>query len=197
MKITELIFASHNAHKLEEIRKIFPASIRLIGLEELGFTDEIEETANTFEGNALIKARTIAAKFKLPCFADDSGLEVDTLNKEPGVYSARYAGIPTDHQKNLALVLEKMKGKEDRNARFKTVIALVFNGEEHLFTGQVEGLILAQAKGASGFGYDPIFEPENLGRSFAEMTLEEKNKFSHRARALAKMKSFLVEKKYI
>ncbi len=188
----KLIFCSHNRHKTQEIAKILPKHIELLSLADLNFVEDIEETADTFEGNAWIKAHTIWKLFRTPCFADDSGLEVEALHLEPGVYSARYAGPEKDDNKNMDLLLAKLGDNPNRKACFKTVICLITDDEEaHYFEGCVEGEIRHEKRGSQGFGYDPVFEPENCGRSFAEMSPEEKNAMSHRARAIAKMNEFL------
>ena len=182
-----LVFASQNRHKMEEIKPLLPASIELLCLPDLGFTDEIPETSPTLAGNALQKAQFIFAKFKTPCFADDTGLEIAALDGRPGVYSARYAGENKSADDNIAKVLAELSGIENRNAEFKTVIALVGVGDTPLFfEGVVKGTITLEKQGAHGFGYDPVFKPEGYTRTFAEMTLQEKNKLSHRARAVKK-----------
>lgn len=188
----KIIFASNNKNKVQEIQNQVPKSIEIVTLEEIGCTEDIAETGSTLEENAIIKANYITEKYGLPCFADDTGLEIDALNGEPGVYSARYAGEDKNADKNMDLVLQKLQHKTNRKAQFKTVIALNINNEQHLFTGIVEGEIRNKKIGTNGFGYDPIFEPENLGKTFAEMTLEEKNKLSHRGRAVEKLIDFLV-----
>ena len=187
----KIIFASNNKNKVQEIQNQVPKSIEIVTLEEIGCTEDIAETGSTLEENAIIKANYITEKYGLPCFADDTGLEIDALNGEPGVYSARYAGEDKNADKNMDLVLQKLQHKTNRKAQFKTVIALNINNEQHLFTGIVEGEIRNKKIGTNGFGYDPIFEPENLGKTFAEMTLEEKNKLSHRGRAVEKLIGFL------
>ena len=187
----KLIFASHNHHKAREIQSIMPSGIEIMTLDEIQCNEEIPETAATLEGNAKLKAAYIAQQFDMECFADDTGLEVAALHGEPGVHSARYAGQSRDPEANMHLLLEKLASKVDRSAQFRTVIALYWNKEFHYFEGIVKGKILQEKKGNNGFGYDPIFEPENCGKSFAEMTLEEKNKYSHRSRALDKMIAFL------
>lgn len=187
----KIIFASNNKNKVQEIQNQVPKSIEIVTLEEIGCTEDIAETGSTLEENAIIKANYITEKYGLPCFADDTGLEIDALNGEPGVYSARYAGEDKNADKNMDLVLQKLHNITNRKALFKTVIALNINNEQHLFTGIVEGEIRKEKTGTNGFGYDPIFEPENLGKTFAEMTLEEKNKLSHRGRAVEKLITFL------
>jgi len=186
-----LVVASNNKHKIEEIKYILADRFDLVSMEEIGFTEDIIEDADTFIDNAFIKARTIHQKFNCNCFADDSGLMIEALNNEPGVYSARYAGEPVDHQKNIDKVLQKMQNIENRNAKFVTVIALILDGEEYHFEGEVLGTIRRERSGTKGFGYDPIFEPIGYNITFAEMTEEQKNAISHRARALAKMEMAL------
>lgn len=187
----EIIFASSNQNKANEIQAVLPASIQILTLNDLGFTGDIAETADTLEGNALLKAQFVHEKWKGNCFSDDSGLEINALNREPGVYSARYAGLQRNDQDNMDLVLENLKNVTDRSACFKTVIALILDGETFLFEGRVDGIIRQDKKGNNGFGYDPIFEPEGLGKTFAEMTMEEKSVYSHRKRAVSKMVDFL------
>ncbi len=187
----KLIIASNNKHKIEEIKTIIGNRFDLLSMNDIGFHEDIVEDADTFIGNALIKARTIYNKYQLNCFADDSGLIVESLNNEPGVYSARYAGEPTNHENNINKVLDKLKGIENRKAKFVSVIALIIDGQEFLFEGEVEGTIRKEKKGSNGFGYDPIFEPKGYQITFAEMSEEEKNAISHRAKALAKMEMTL------
>lgn len=182
-----LVIASNNDHKVDEIRAVLGDRFELLTLNDISFFEDIPETADTFIGNALIKARTIYDKFKLNCFADDSGLEIKSLNNEPGVYSARYAGEPVDHSKNIDKVLSKLEGVDDRSARFLTVIALIIDGEEFIFEGEVKGSITRERIGTNGFGYDPIFIPETESRTFAQMNAEEKISMSHRSRAIQKM----------
>ena len=189
----KIIFASNNQNKVNEIQNQVPKFIEIVTLEEIGCTEEIEETETTIEGNAILKANYISKKYGLPCFADDTGLEIETLNGEPGVYSARYAGEEKDANKNMDLVLNKLSNSANRKAHFKTVIALNINNEQHLFTGIVEGNIRKEKFGTGGFGYDPIFEPENTGKTFAEMSVEDKNKMSHRGRAVTQLIAYLSE----
>lgn len=187
----KIIFASNNKNKVQEIQNQVPKSIQIVTLDEIGCTEDIAETGTTLEENAIIKANYITEKYGLPCFADDTGLEIDALNGEPGVYSARYSGEDKNADKNMDLVLHKLGTSTNRKAQFKTVIALNINNEQHLFTGIVEGDIRNKKTGTNGFGYDPIFEPENLGKTFAEMTIDKKNKLSHRGRAVEKLVEFL------
>ncbi|MCE2713061.1 MAG: non-canonical purine NTP diphosphatase [Cryomorphaceae bacterium] len=187
----KLIFASHNEHKAKEIQSLLPSGIELLTLVDLQLTEEIPETAETLEGNALLKASYVHERFGMNCFADDTGLEVHALNGAPGVFSARYAGKDKDSEANMALLLKNLSNATDRRARFRTSIALIWNGKQHFFDGVVNGQIAKDRAGSDGFGYDPIFIPENSTRTFAEMTLSEKNNQSHRARALEKMIAFL------
>jgi XTP/dITP diphosphohydrolase len=187
----ELVFATNNRHKLEEVQSLLGNEIKLLSLKEIGCFDEIPEDFETLKENAAQKARYIFDKYKINCFADDTGLEIDALNGEPGVYSARYAGESCSFDDNMNKVLEKMQGIENRKACFKTVIALIIDGKEYYFEGQVNGEMLKEKTGSDGFGYDPIFKPEGFDFSFAQMSLDEKNKISHRARATEKLVEFL------
>lgn len=187
----KLVFATHNSNKLKEIQQLLPEFIELISLDMLGCMDEIPETANTLEGNAKLKADFITNTYQLPCFADDTGLLVNSLNAEPGVYSARYAGEQNDSQANMAKLLNNLKNKEDRTAHFKTVIALNINGETHIFEGKVIGEITTSQKGNHGFGYDPIFKPNGYKETFAELPLSIKNSISHRGQAVQKLIAYL------
>lgn len=186
-----LCFASNNSHKLEEIRPLLEPDFRILSLDEIGCHEEIPETQPTIEGNALQKAQYVFDRFQVPCFADDTGLEVEALNNSPGVYSARYAGEQKNSEDNIRLLLKNLSHQTNRNARFKTVIALVGLGREQTFEGIVKGVILDQKKGAGGFGYDPVFMPAGHDKTFAEMNLAEKNTISHRARAVEKLIRFL------
>ncbi|MBI3519567.1 MAG: non-canonical purine NTP diphosphatase [Bacteroidetes bacterium] len=187
----ELIFATHNKNKLKEVRSLMPSPIELISLDEINFMDEIEETASTIEGNALLKAKTIFEKTGKNCFADDSGLLVDALNGAPGVYSARYAGEQKNDQDNMQKLLQELSNISNRNAHFKTVMALIIDGKEHVFEGTVHGKIIHEKKGSNGFGYDPIFMPDGYDQTFAQLSSEIKNTISHRANALKKLIHFL------
>ena len=187
----ELIFATNNRHKLEEVQQILGDRFRLLTPADCGITEDIPEEQPTLEGNALQKARYIHNRTGKNCFADDTGLEVEALNGEPGVYSARYAGQSKDFDDNMDLLLANLKDKSNRRARFRTAIALILDGREHLFEGIVEGTIRESKSGSGGFGYDPIFEPEGLGITFAEMDLSAKNAISHRGRAIGKLTEFL------
>lgn len=189
----ELIFATQNEDKVKEIQKLMPSYIVVKSLKAIGCTDDIPETQETLEGNAIQKAQYIVEKYNINCFSDDTGLEVTALNGAPGVYSARYAGPTKNSDDNMQLLLNELKDKEDRSAQFRTAIALIIDGKTQTFEGTVEGEIRKEKAGAEGFGYDPIFEPEGRGVTFAEMPLSEKNEISHRARALKKMIQFLKE----
>lgn len=187
----EIVFATQNKHKLEEIQKIVGDQYKIISLAELNFFEDIPETENTLVGNALMKARFIHEKFHCNCFADDTGLEIDALHGAPGVYSARYAGPACSFEDNMRKVLSQMEGISNRKAQFKTVIALILDNKEYLFEGSVSGTILEKKSGTQGFGYDPIFLPDGYNESFAEMSAELKNKISHRAVATQKLTHFL------
>lgn len=186
-----LVFATNNRHKLEEMRAILGGKVELLSLADIGCSDDIPETARTLEGNALIKARYIYEKYSLSCFADDTGLEVDALDGAPGVYSARYAGESNDSEANMCKLLQNLTGKSDRRAQFRTVIALIIDGEERLFDGVVRGEIATERKGDAGFGYDPLFIPEGYDVSFAQMPSEQKNAISHRSRAASALNDYL------
>lgn len=190
----KILFATANQNKANEIQRVLPKEIEIITLKDIDLTEDIPETSDTIRGNALQKANYIKTHFNIDCFADDTGLEINALNGEPGVYSARYAGSQRSDEDNMTLVLEKLQSHADRSARFKTVIALDLDGTIHEFEGIVNGVIRKEKSGDNGFGYDPIFEPENCGKTFAEMSMDEKNNYSHRARATAKMIAFLKER---
>ena len=193
----KLVFASNNAHKLEEIRAILGTQYEVKSLKDIGCEVDIPETGSTFRENALQKATYVKEHFGLDCFADDSGLQVETLGGEPGVYSARYAvknGVQVEGKKddaNMNVLLEKLANEENRKACFRTSIALIFEGETHFFDGTVEGRIIREKRGNGGFGYDPIFIPDGYDKTFAELGNEVKNGISHRARAVAKLADFL------
>ena len=187
---SKLVFATNNAHKLDEVRGMLP-QFEVLSLSDLNCHEDIPETADTFQGNAALKADYITEKYGLDCFSDDSGLEIEALHGAPSVYSARYAGEPVNHEKNIEKVLQNMSGETHRNARFITVIALNYKGEKYFFEGTVEGQILTGKHGTAGFGYDPIFKPNGFDRTFAEMTQEEKAKISHRGNAVKKLMDFL------
>lgn len=185
-----LVFATNNQHKLEEVQALIGDKFLLKTLNDIGCLEEIPETGHTFIDNASQKSYFILNNYHTDCFSDDSGLEVDALNGEPGVYSARYSGS-RDPETNLQLVLKKMKNMENRTARFKCVISLLLNGQEHIFEGSVEGVITQVRSGSAGFGYDGIFQPGGYDMTFADMTSEEKNKISHRAKAVEELVAFL------
>lgn len=189
----ELVFATNNEHKLREIQLLLGTSLKLLSLKDIGCNEEIPETGTTLEANARQKSEYVFNKFGLNCFADDTGLEIDALNGEPGVYSARYAGTDKDAEANMNKVLDLMSEENHRNARFRTVISLIIDGKEHHFEGVVEGEILRERSGKEGFGYDPIFTPGGYQQSFAEMAMELKNEISHRGRAIKKLIDFLKE----
>ena len=187
----KLIFATHNKNKVNEILKKLPENIEIKTLNDLSIQEEIPETGSTLEENALIKAKFINENFKVNCFADDSGLEVESLENAPGVYSARYAGEPKNDEKNMDKLLLALENHSNRNAQFRTVICLILLGKEYFFEGIIKGKIIHARKGKDGFGYDPIFIPDGYEKTFAEMTIEEKNKISHRALAVEKLVEFL------
>lgn len=189
--VPEIVFATNNHHKLEEARAILAGKLKVLSLADINCHDEIPETAETLEGNALIKAHWVKDKYGYDCFADDTGLMVEALDGAPGVYSARFAGDHCSPDDNIDLLLEKLKGEENRKAKFVTVVALILDGKEYLFEGEVKGSIAEKHCGTSGFGYDPVFIPENSSLSFAEMAPEEKNAISHRGRAMTKLARFL------
>jgi XTP/dITP diphosphohydrolase len=193
--MTEIIFASNNSHKLQEIRDILGNQYKVLSLKDVNFYEEIIEDADSLEGNAKIKAKTIWNIFKKPCFADDTGLEVDALNGEPGVHSARYAGIEHNDAANLKKLLANMEHVPNRAARFRTAICLIFDGNPIFFDGEVKGEISHAAAGKMGFGYDPVFVPHGYNISFAEMSDLEKNLISHRGMAVRKLAEFLLNHK--
>lgn len=187
----KIVFASNNPNKVKEIQMVLPDIIQLVSLADIGCTDDIPETADTLEGNAVLKANYVTEKYGLNCFADDTGLEIDALQGEPGVYSARYAGEQKNAEDNMQKVLQNLTEVTNRSAQFKTVIALNLDGKQHLFTGLVKGQITTEKKGTNGFGYDPIFKAEGQNKTFAELTALEKASCSHRARAVAQLVKFL------
>lgn len=191
MFASQLVFASHNPHKIQEISDIIGPELKVTGLTELGCFEEIPEPYDTLEDNALAKARYIYDKYRVSCFADDTGLEVEALSGLPGVRSARYAGIEKNSEANVSKLLKELSGITDRRARFRTVIALVMQGREHVFEGIVKGVISHVPKGEKGFGYDPVFVPDGYDKCFAEMDAELKNKISHRKKAISKLVAFL------
>jgi len=187
----ELIFATNNKHKVEEVQALLASHFQIISLHDLHCFEDIPETEDTLEGNALIKARYVYQRFGKSCFADDTGLEVEALNNAPGVFSARYAGEDKDMQANRTKLLHEMDGISHRNARFRTVIALIHHDTEYLFEGQINGVITMQERGTGGFGYDPIFIADGMELTFAELNLSIKNSISHRAKAIGKLVTFL------
>lgn len=187
----DLVFATNNENKLKEIQQLLGASVNILSLSELGCFDDIPETGDTLEANALQKARYIHDRYGINCFADDTGLEVDFLNGAPGVYSARYAGEEKSAERNMDKILSELQGVAHREASFRTVVALIIDGEEFLFEGEVKGDILKSRQGEAGFGYDPIFQPAGYSASFAQMDMNEKNKISHRGRAVTKLVKYL------
>ena len=189
--MNKIVFATNNIHKLAEIRDILGDKVEVLSLDDIGFNEEIPETADTLEGNAFQKAEMIHQRTGLDCFADDTGLMVEALDGRPGVYSARYAGEHCSPADNVAKMLREMDGVDNRRARFETVIALIKNGERHSFSGKIEGEILRSPQGDGGFGYDPIFKPLESPVSFASMSEEAKNAISHRGRAVAALADYL------
>jgi len=187
----KIVFASNNKNKIQEIQSMFPDTIQIVSLESIGCFEEIPETADTIEGNAILKANYITQKYGFDCFADDTGLEVEALNGEPGVYSARYAGEQRNADDNMNKLLDELADKTNRNAQFKTVIALNFQGIQHLLTGIASGEITLEKMGTGGFGYDPIFKPTNYDETFAELSLAVKNEISHRGKATKALLDFL------
>jgi XTP/dITP diphosphohydrolase len=187
----ELIFATNNNHKLTEIQALIGNKYVLRSLKEIGCSEDIPETAPTLEGNALLKAKYVHDTYAKNCFADDTGLEIESLDGRPGVFSARYATNGHDFDANIDKVLDELRGIENRKARFRTVIALILNESVYYFEGIVNGVIISERKGIKGFGYDPVFRPDGYSQTFAEMPLSEKNKISHRAKAVGKLVEFL------
>ncbi|MEQ7798752.1 RdgB/HAM1 family non-canonical purine NTP pyrophosphatase [Pedobacter sp. ASV1-7] len=188
----ELVFATNNQHKTQEVRNLLMNEYSVLNLNDIGCDTDIPETGDTFAENATLKSRYVADHYQMDCFADDSGLEIEALNQEPGIFSARYSGIKDDRA-NLNLVLQKMEGQSNRKARFRTVISLIRNGEVFLFEGIINGTIRTSPSGEKGFGYDPVFEPAGYNITFAEMSMEQKNQISHRALAMNKLITFLKE----
>lgn len=191
MKMRKLVFSTNNEHKLEEVRAKLSKYYQIISLKDLGDDTDVPETGDTLEENAMIKANYLWDTYHLNCFADDTGLEVEALDNAPGVYSARYAGEQKSSEDNVVKLLKELEGKENRRARFRTVIALIMDGKRYLFQGTVEGIITTSPKGTSGFGYDPVFQPDGYDKTFAELTLEDKNSISHRAKAVEQLVLFL------
>jgi len=192
--VREIVFATNNNHKLEELRKIADNQLQILSLSDINCNEEIDETGTTLEENALVKARYVKERYGYDCFADDTGLEVEALEGEPGVYSARYAGEGCHPEDNMQKLLSVLQGVKNRNARFRTVIALLINGEAHLFEGVVSGRIIEEKRGGSGFGYDPIFMPEGYQQTFAELGNDIKNRISHRAIATVQLMEFLMKR---
>jgi XTP/dITP diphosphohydrolase len=189
----KLVFATNNKNKIKEINNLLGNSIELLSLEDINCFEEIPETSETIAGNALQKAQYVFEKFGYNCFADDTGLEIESLNGEPGIYSARYAGERRNARDNMDKVLDDLKDKTNRNAHFKTVIALIIDGKESLFEGIAKGEITESKSGSEGFGYDPIFKPNNYNITFSEMNLDEKNKISHRGKAVRLLTKYLID----
>lgn len=187
----KLVFASNNKNKIREVQLLLPAAIQILSLEDIGCVEEIPETATTIEGNAILKANYVTEKYGYHCFADDSGLEVEVLNGSPGVYSARYAGEHKNDNDNMDKLLASLKAETNRKANFKTVICLNLNGEQHLFTGIINGKIIKEKIGTNGFGYDPIFVADGYDKTFAELTIEAKSAISHRGLAVKQLVEFL------
>lgn len=187
----KLVFSTNNEHKLEEVRDILGKYYHILSLKDIGDETDIPETGETLEENAMIKAEYLWTKYKCNCFADDTGLEVEALNNAPGVYSARYAGEQKNSADNVAKLLRELDGVDNRRARFRTVIALIRDGKKYLFEGKIDGVIIDTAKGNNGFGYDPVFLPDGYTQTFAELNLDEKNKISHRAKAVQQLALFL------
>ena len=187
----KLVFASNNANKIKEIQQLVPDSIQIVSLQDIECTEEIPETADTIEGNAILKANYITEKYGLNCFADDTGLEVDALNGAPGVHSARYAGEPKSDSNNINKLIAALKNEANKKANFKTVICLNCNGKHKLFTGIINGKIIDEKIGENGFGYDPIFVADGMNKTFAELTMEEKSGISHRGIAVKQLIDYL------
>ena len=187
----KLVFASNNKNKIQEIQALVPNTIQIVSLEDIGCTEDIPETADTIEGNAILKANYVTSNYGYDCFADDTGLVVDALNGAPGVYSARYAGKQKDANDNMDKLLSELKDESNRKANFKTVIALNLNGKQNLFTGIINGKIIEEKIGTNGFGYDPIFVADGFDKTFAELSMEEKSTISHRGIAVKELILFL------
>lgn len=192
-ELQSIVFASNNKHKLEEVTDILKSRYKVVSLAELGCFDDIPETSDTLEGNALLKARHVFEKYQMDCFADDTGLEVEALSGRPGVYSARYAGEGCSYEDNVKKLLAEMEGITNRRARFRTVIALIAGNQVRYFEGVINGFISTEKKGSSGFGYDPVFVPEGYNQTFAEMTAGLKNTISHRALAVSNLAKALLD----
>ncbi len=192
----KICFATNNTKKIEEVKAALGRDFEIVSLQDIGCYEELPETGDTLDQNAFQKARFVKENYGVDCFADDTGLEVDALNGAPGVYSGRFAGEPRSDERNISLLLEKMKGKGERKARFRTVIALILDGGEYSFEGIAEGEILPQKVGFGGFGYDPVFRPSGFNKTFAELSLSEKNEISHRGKAVKALISFLNNRKF-
>ncbi len=192
----KICFATNNAKKIEEVKAALEPDFEIVSLQEIGCFEELPETGDTLDHNAFQKARYVKDHYGVDCFADDTGLEVDALGGAPGVYSGRFAGEPRSDTRNIDLLLEKMEGETDRKARFRTVIALILEGKEYAFEGSAEGEILNQKIGTGGFGYDPVFLPQGFNKTFAELSLSEKNEISHRGKAVKSLISFLRNRKF-
>ena len=188
----KLVFASSNKNKIQEIQQLVPSTIQILSLEDIGCAEDIPETTDTIEGNAILKANYVTEKYGYDCFADDTGLEVEALNGAPGVYSARYAGEQKDSNDNMDKLLSELIDKSNRKANFKTVIALNLNGKQHLFTGIINGKIVEEKIGTNGFGYDPIFVADGFDKTFAELNMEEKSTISHRGIAVKELIKHLI-----
>ena len=189
----QLVFATNNQNKVNEIKSLLGEGIEIVSLKGIGCNEELPETKETLEGNALQKARYVADNYNVNCFADDTGLEIESLNGAPGVYSARYAGVECKAEDNMTKVLAELGDKENRLAKFRTIVALIIKGEEHSFEGKIDGSITRSKSGSDGFGYDPIFQPNGFDITFSEMSMAEKNAISHRGKAVAKLVAFLKE----
>ncbi len=192
----KICFATNNAKKIEEVKAALGSDFEIVSLQDIGCFEELPETGYTLDYNAFEKARFVKTNYGVDCFADDTGLEVDALNGEPGVYSGRFSGEPRSDERNIELLLEKIEGKNDRKARFRTVIALILDGNEYKFEGIAEGEIISEKVGVGGFGYDPVFKPSGFDRTFAELSLDEKNEISHRGKAVKALISFLSSRKF-
>ncbi|MCS5491135.1 non-canonical purine NTP diphosphatase [Algoriphagus limi] len=190
----KICFATNNPKKIEEVKAALEGEVEIVSLREIGCQEELPETGDTLDHNAFQKARYVKEHYGVDCFADDTGLEVEALQGAPGVYSGRYAGEPRSDERNVDLLLKNLEGKTDRKAQFRTVIALILDGKEYSFEGVAKGEIINQRRGYKGFGYDPVFVPEGKNETFAELSLEEKNKISHRGKAVAQLVDFLKQK---
>ena len=187
----KIVFATNNKHKLKEVQQILGNKYEVLGLMDIGFEGDIPETGKTLKANASIKSGFVYEKFGLDCFSDDTGLEIEALDGRPGVYSARFAGEPGDAEKNIEKVLFELENKQNRKARFRTIVSLILDGEEHFFEGIINGKIIDEKRGEDGFGYDPVFIPDGYQLTFAEMPADEKNKISHRSKAVEKLVEYL------